>query len=215
MIEAACDGKLVTGRTTDREAHVVDTKVQLQQGATRVQKQAATAAAGMNSAAHAAAQGMHQAAQGMQQAAAGVNASLRASTLSARNWAAPRLENAADYTTSTAAPAVSDAVVKTVAPRVSAALRSTARQVSVTSPRRARFRSVLAWTAGAAAVLAAAGAAGTVLRRRYRAATAAESETDVTAYPAADSDAGTTGESAPAGEKDAAQPAPHPAPSAW
>ena len=107
---------------------MVNTKVQLQQGATKVQHGVTVAAAGVGSAAQAAA---HTAAEGMQSAAANMNAGLRASTLSARSWAAPRLEDAAKYTTSTMAPAMSDAVVKTIAPKVAATLRSTARKTNL------------------------------------------------------------------------------------
>jgi hypothetical protein len=170
---------------------VVYTKVQLQQGARKVQQGAATAASGVGSvaqttaqqAAHtaseAAAQAAHSAALGAQQAAASLNAGLRAGSLSARNWMAPRLEDAADFTTSTVAPAVSDAVVKSVAPRVAAALRNTARQVSP-EPQRSRspVRSALTWTALSAAILAGAGALGTLVWRRYRAAMAADTEPD-------------------------------------
>lgn len=153
---------------------MVNTKVQLQQGATKVQHGVTVAAAGVSSAAQAAG---HSAAEGMQSAAANMNAGLRASTLSARSWAAPRLENAAKYTTSTMAPAVSDAVVKTIAPKVAATLRSTARQVRPQKQRSA-LRSTLTWTALVAAALAGAGAAGTLAWRRYRAAMNAETSPD-------------------------------------
>jgi hypothetical protein len=132
-----------------------------------------------HTASEAAAQAAQSAALGAHQAAASLNAGLRAGSLSARNWMAPRLENAADYTTSTMAPAVSDALVKNVAPKVAAALRNTARQVSP-EPRKSRspFRSALTWTALTAAVLAGAGALGTLVWRRYRAAMAADTEDD-------------------------------------
>jgi hypothetical protein len=166
---------------------VVDTKAQLKQvkqGTTKMQQQAATAAAaGVSSAAQ-------LAAQGMQQAAEGVTAGLRASTDGVRNWAAPRLENAADYTTSTMAPAVSKAMVKEVAPRVSAALRKTARQVSADRRRSGlRARPALAWTALTATVLAGAGAVGALLWRRHRATAAEDSRLDGATYPAAGTDA--------------------------
>jgi len=170
---------------------VVYTKVQLQQGARKVQQGAATAASGVGNvaqsaaqqagqtASEAAAQAAHSAALGAHQAAASLNAGLRAGSLSARHWMAPRLENAADYTTSTMAPAVSDALVKNVAPRVAAVLRNTARQVDP-EPRKSRssLRSTLTWTALTAAVLAGAGAFGTLVWRRYRAAMAADTEPD-------------------------------------
>jgi hypothetical protein len=70
-------------------------------------------------------------------------------------------------------------MVKNVAPRVAAVLRNTARQVN-TEPARSRssLRSVITWTALSAAVLAGAGAVGTLVWRRYRAAMAADTEPD-------------------------------------
>jgi hypothetical protein len=150
---------------------VVYSKVQLNHGTTKVVKQqAASAAAGISSAAQ-------STAQGVQQAAAGVSAGLRVGTIGARNWVAPQLEGAADYITATMAPTVSAALVKTVAPRVSGALRTTARQVSVKQSR-SPFRSALTWTALSATVLAAAGAAGMLAWRRYRAVVTAENGPD-------------------------------------
>ncbi|MCW2930654.1 MAG: hypothetical protein JWM19_1616 [Actinomycetia bacterium] len=185
---------------------MVDTKAQLKQvkhGTTKMQQQAATAAAaGVNSAAQ-------LAAQGVQQAAEGVTAGLRASTDGVRSWAAPRLESAADYTTSTMAPAVSKAMTKEVAPRVSAALRKTARQVSPDKRSRLRVRPALAWTALTVTVLAAAGAAGSLLWRRYRPGVADDSRLDAVTYPAADSDA-MTPESTPS-EDGMNPPVPDPA----
>src|SRR6202034_2010872 len=64
----------------------------------------------------------------------------------------------------------------TVAPKVSAALRSTARQVKPADPKSSR-KTVLMWSALGAAVLAALGAAAAVPRYRYRTAIAADSET--------------------------------------
>src|SRR3984957_5777411 len=80
----------------------------------------------------------------------------------ARSWAAPRLESAADYTT------------KTAAPKVSSALKKTARQVQPANGR--SKRSVLAWTAFGAAILAAVGAGAAIARHRYRRAVGADSE---------------------------------------
>ncbi len=57
----------------------------------------------------------------------------------AREWAAPRLEDAADAVTGTVAPKVAETVTETLAPKVSSALRSTARQVRP-SDSRSRFR---------------------------------------------------------------------------
>lgn len=160
------------------------TKVQLRQGTTKVQAGAQQIAASVTAAAQAAAQSAaQQAAQQAQQAASGMNSRVRTGTLSARGWMAPRLESAADYTTSTVAPAVSDAVVKTLAPRVSGVLRSTARQVSPPDARSSKssLKSALAWTSLVATVLAAAGAAGTLVWRRYRAAMAADTQPDAAA----------------------------------
>ncbi len=83
----------------------------------------------------------------------------------AREWAAPRLEDAAE------------AVTASVAPRVSAALRSTARQVRPEETRsgRAGLRRLLSWRwlLGAGAAIAVAGAsAALAMRRRYASATA-------------------------------------------
>jgi hypothetical protein len=83
----------------------------------------------------------------------------------ARGWAAPRLEDAAE------------AVTASVAPRVSAALRSTARQVRPEGTRsgKAGLRRLLGWRwlLGAGAAIAAAGAsAALAMRRRYASATA-------------------------------------------
>jgi len=99
-----------------------------------------------------------------QTAATNVNKGVRQGVFSARSWAAPRLESAADYTS------------KTLAPKVSDALRATARQVSPPAPKSSRKR-VLAWTALGAAIAAALGATAAVARYRYRTAIAADSET--------------------------------------
>jgi hypothetical protein len=83
----------------------------------------------------------------------------------AREWAAPRLEDAAD------------AVTASVAPKVASALRSAARQVRPEGTRSARtgVRSMLTWRwlLGAGAAVAAAGAAAAfAMRQRYARATA-------------------------------------------
>ncbi len=97
-----------------------------------------------------------------QTAATRVSKGVRQGVYSARNWAAPRLDSAADYCTDT------------VAPKVSSALHTTARQVR---PAKASSkRSVLTWSVLGVAVLAAAGAAAAAARYRYRAAIAADSE---------------------------------------
>jgi hypothetical protein len=89
----------------------------------------------------------------------------------AREWAAPRLEDAAD------------AVTASVAPRVSAALRSTARQVKPQASQSGKtgLRRLLdwRWLLGAGAALAAAGtSAALAMRRRYASATAAAHDAD-------------------------------------
>ncbi len=185
---------------------MVDTKAQLRKGTTKIPRQAATAATGVSTAAQ-------SAAQGMQQAAEGVAAGLRAGTDSVRGWMAPRLESAADYTTSTAAPAVSKAVVKKAAPRISAALRTTAKQVRPAS-RRPAIRPALAWSALAATVLASAGAVAALLWRRRRGASA-DGRLDGVSYP--DPAANTDGMAARAtpSEDEVTPPVPDPAPTSW
>ena len=100
-----------------------------------------------------------------QTAAANLNKGVRQGVYTARSWAAPRLEGAADYTTTTAAP------------KVSAALRTTARQVRPVDVQSSKRFSVLTWSMLGAAILAALGAAAAVARYRYQAAIAADSET--------------------------------------
>jgi len=86
----------------------------------------------------------------------------------AREWTAPRLEDAAD------------AVTASVAPRVSAALRSTARQVRPGGAKStAGLRRLLnwRWLLGAGVAIAVAGtSAALAMRRRYAAATAEVSD---------------------------------------
>lgn len=98
-------------------------------------------------------------------AASGVNRGVRQGIYAARSWAGPRLDNAADYCTST------------VAPKVSSALHSTARQVSPADAKSSRKSSVLLWSLLGAAIAAALGAAAAMIfRYRYREAIAADSE---------------------------------------
>jgi len=123
--------------------------------------------------------------QGAQQASGTLSSQLHDGTFTARRWMASQLEDAADYTTSTMAPAVSKTLVKTVAPKVSETLRSTARQVRPPGSR-SPLRRALMWAALGAAVLAGAGAAGTLVWRRYRTAMAADTEADVVVYAAED-----------------------------
>jgi hypothetical protein len=101
-------------------------------------------------------------------------------------------------------------MTKEVAPRVSAALRKTARQVSPDTKRSwLRARPALAWTALTATVLAGAGAVGALLWRRFRPGMADDSKLDSVTYPSADSDA-MTPESMPS-EDEMNPPVPDPA----
>jgi trimeric autotransporter adhesin len=196
---------------------VANAKDQLQQGAASLKSTAQSAAQSATLAAQAAAnQAAHAAARQGRSAASGVNAGMRTGSRSARDWIAPRLENAADYTTSTAAPAISATLTKTVAPRVSSALRTTAQKVSTQEAKRARsLRSALTWTALSATVLAAAGAVATVVWRRYREAMAADTEHDPGIHSV--SGEGTPAKAAPGEDPqapgEAEEPAPHGAPS--
>jgi hypothetical protein len=95
--------------------------------------------------------------------ATGLNKQAKVQFVSARRWAAPRLEGVADYTTST------------VAPKVSSALRSAAGKVSPVE-QKPKKRSALTWSLLAAAVAAGLGAAAAFVAYRYRAAIAADSD---------------------------------------
>jgi hypothetical protein len=111
-----------------------------------------------------------------QSAATGVSTGVQQGVYSARRWTAPRLELAADH------------VTKTVAPSVSSALRSTAKQVKPAEPNRGR--TALTWSLLGAAILATAGAAFALIRYQFRAATQDETvevgeTTDVRARPTA------------------------------
>ena len=95
-----------------------------------------------------------------QTAASGVSSGVQQGVYSARSWTAPRLELAADH------------VTKTVAPSVSSALRSTAKQVKPVEP--AKGRTALTWSLLGAAILAGAGAVFALVRYQFRAATSDE-----------------------------------------
>jgi hypothetical protein len=128
------------------------------QTAANAAQTAATAAQTAAIAAQTAARGVSNATQ---TATGGVNKGV----YSARIWAAPRLENAADYTTST------------MAPRVSSALRASARQIAPADMRRRkRISPALTWSLLAAAVLSGAGAAAVFVRQRYRSVMAADTQ---------------------------------------
>jgi hypothetical protein len=169
---------------------VVHSKVQIHQGASKLQAEGLQMLSDASSAVQSATQTAVQSAgrlaqQGAQQTSESLGSQLRDGTFTARRWMASQLEDAADYTTSTMTPAVSKALVKTVAPKVSETLRSTARQVRPADSR-SPLQRALRWTALAAAILAGAGAAGTLVWRRYRTAMAADTEADVVVYAAED-----------------------------
>jgi hypothetical protein len=111
---------------------------------------------------------------------------VRQGVYTVRIWAAPRLEDAAD------------AVTTSVAPRVSTALRTTARQVHPEPAASGRsglgwllsWRGLLAVAAIVAAAGAGAGAAAT-MRRRYQSAMAAAEEEGVEQPGAEPGDPGT------------------------
>ncbi len=151
-----------------------------QAAAAAAQSAARTAAQTAATAAQAAAQQMNSAAQ---TAAANVSQGTKQGVYTARSWAAPRLESAADYVTATAAPTVSSA------------LRSTAQQVRPPAPRRG-IRSALTWSLLGAAIAAALGAAGAMIWKRYQAAMAADTEVDEAGETPAPADAAKT-DSAP------------------
>lgn len=94
--------------------------------------------------------------QYLRPAAKGMRTSMRQGVNSARGWAAPRIETAADYTT------------ETVAPKVADALRSTARQVSPPDSRKSGLRSALSKSILAVAAAAAAGAIAMIVRRQLK-----------------------------------------------
>ena len=88
------------------------------------------------------------------------------------------LAPAADYTTST------------LAPKVSEALRTAARQIRVEETPQKRSSSPLTWSFLVAAVLAAGGAVAVIIRQRYRTAMAADTEEEAAAGTTATSPAG-------------------------
>ena len=156
-----------------RDASVAAANTAAQSAAAAAQTAAHAAAQTATAAAQTAAQGMNSAAQ---TAAAGVSKGARQGVYTARGWAAPKLESAADYVTASAAP------------KVSSALRSTAKQVRPNPPK-SRMRSALTWSLFGAAIVAALGAAGAVIRQRYQAAMAADTEVDEAEETSAQADA--------------------------
>jgi hypothetical protein len=145
----------------------------MQSAASAIQSKRAQAAA--QQAAAAAQAAAHNASDAAQAAAVSVRKGVGTGIHGARSWAAPRLEDAADYTT------------KTAAPMVSSALRKTARQVK--PPKGHSKRSVLGWTAFGAALLAAIGAGAVLVRYRYRTAITADGEQTPSDRPGSKADA--------------------------
>jgi hypothetical protein len=90
----------------------------------------------------------------------------------AREWAAPRLEEAADIVTATVAPKVAETVTGTLAPKVSSALRSTARQVRPSDSRTGLRRLLGLRWLFAVGAVAAAAGAGAAIAMRRRYASA-------------------------------------------
>lgn len=99
-----------------------------------------------------------------QTAANAASKGVKQGVYTARVWAAPRLDSAAEYCTTT------------VAPKVSSALHNTARQVRPVDTTKSKRSSMLTWSLLGGAILAALGAAAAVVRYRYREAIAADSE---------------------------------------
>lgn len=141
-----------------------DASSAVQNAAGSAQAAAQNAAAVAASKAQTASSAAQNASDAAQNAAVVVSNNVKDKVFVARKWAAPRLESAAEYTTNT------------VAPKVSSALRSTAAQVKPVEPASSK-RSVLKWTMLAAGILAGVGAAAALVRFRFRAAIAADSET--------------------------------------
>jgi hypothetical protein len=135
-----------------------------QNAALAAQNAAGVAQTAAQNAAVIAANAAQTASDAAQTAATDLTKGVKRGVYTARSWAAPRLESAADYCTTT------------VAPKVSSALRTTARQVSPADTTSSK-RSMLTWSVLGASILAAAGAAAVLVRYRYRAAIAADSET--------------------------------------
>jgi trimeric autotransporter adhesin len=171
------------GRARDATSAAAQTAAQR---ATQGVQTAQTAAQTAQAAAQTAAQAASAAAQIAAEAA---GKSVRKGVFSARGWVAPRLENAADYTTDT------------VAPKVSSVLRDTARQISPADSRHKGSRPALRWSLLATAAFTAAGAAALLVRQRYRAGMAArteEAEAPVQPTPATGAELTTPATPAPA-----------------
>lgn len=157
--------KAVKRARTASSAAAANAATAAQNAALAAQNAAGVAQTAAQNAAVVATNAAQNASDAAQTAATGLTKEVKRGVYTARTWAAPRLESAADYTTNT------------VAPRVSAALRTTAHQVRPVDTTRSTKRSVLTWSVLGASILAALGAAAALVRYRYRAAIAADSET--------------------------------------
>jgi trimeric autotransporter adhesin len=145
-------------------AAAANAAIAAQNAALTAQNAASMAQVAAQNAAVVATNAAHSASDTAQMAAVGLSKGVRQGVYTARSWAAPRLDSAADYTTAT------------VAPKVSTALHNTARQVRPAEPASSK-RSTLTWSLLGASILAAVGAGAAVARYRYRAAIAADSKT--------------------------------------
>lgn len=145
-------------------AAAANAAIAAQNAALTAQNAASMAQVAAQNAAVVATNAARNASSAAQTATAGLNKGARQGIYTARSWAAPRLDSAADYTTTT------------VAPKVSTALHNTARQVRPVEPASSK-RPILTWSLLGASILAAVGAGAAVARYRYRAAIAADSET--------------------------------------
>jgi hypothetical protein len=157
--------KAVNRARTASSAAAANAATAAQNAALAAQNAAGVAQTAAQNAAVIATNAAQNAGDAAQAAATGLTKEVKRGVYTARSWAAPRLESAADYCTTT------------VAPKVSSALRTTARQVSPADTRSSTKRSVLTWSVRGASILAALGAAAALFRYRYRAAIAADSET--------------------------------------
>jgi hypothetical protein len=134
-----------------------------QNAAVIAQNAAQNAAVMAQNAALAATSAARSASGAAQTAAASLSKGVQARVYTARSWAAPRLESAAEYH------------AKTIAPKVSAALQNAAGQVRPPKATSSK-RKMLTWTALGAAIAAGLGAVAVLVRFRFQAAIAADSQ---------------------------------------
>jgi len=167
MIERRVAGKLVLPRSRKRRLIVSITRTKAADLGSAATDAAQNVAQNVAQNAAVVAQNARQSAgNAAQTTASGVKAGVRQGFFNARRWAAPRLEDAAGYTTTTAAPAVSSALL------------ATAKKVR---PAQETKHSALKWSLLASACLAAAGAVAAAIRYKYRSAMAADTEVEDTA----------------------------------